>query len=76
MSFSNVMSCSKATKPGDAISPMTLIIFLGVFESLFTKIKIVTDDPECETVRKLISEGCELATSGPPSHSGPWTRSR
>ena len=38
-----------------------------ILDSKFTKIKIVTDDPECETVRKLISEGCELATSGPPS---------
>ena len=32
--------------------------------SEFTKIKIVTDDPECETVIKLVQEGCELVTSG------------
>lgn len=31
----------------------------------FQKIKIVTDDPGCETVNKLVSEGCELATEGP-----------
>lgn len=30
----------------------------------FKKIKIVTDDPKCETVDKLVREGCELLTSG------------
>ena len=33
-------------------------------DSEFTKIKIVTDDPQCETVSKLIQDGCELVTSG------------
>jgi hypothetical protein len=31
----------------------------------FTKIKIVTDDPECDTVNKLVQDGCELVTRGP-----------
>ena len=33
-------------------------------DSQFTKIKIVTDDPNCDTVKKLISDGCTLETSG------------
>ena len=33
-------------------------------DSGFTKIKIVTDDPQCDTVSKLIQDGCELITSG------------
>ena len=28
------------------------------------KVKIVTDDPKCETVTKLLEYGCELATDG------------
>jgi hypothetical protein len=30
----------------------------------FTKIKIVTDNSDCDTVKKLASEGCELVTEG------------
>jgi len=36
-------------------------------DSQFTKIKIVTDDPQCVTVSKLIQDGCELITSDPSS---------
>ena len=35
--------------------------------SKFTEVKIVTDDPKCETVTKLIEEGCKLETAGPGS---------
>ena len=34
-------------------------------KTTFKKIKIVTDDPKCETVNKLVNEGCELVTDGP-----------
>ena len=33
-------------------------------DSGFTKIKIVTDNSDCDTVKKLASEGCELVTEG------------
>tara|TARA_R110001583_G_scaffold10402_2_gene47770 strand:+ start:1282 stop:2055 length:774 start_codon:yes stop_codon:yes gene_type:complete len=33
-------------------------------DSGFTKIKIVTDNSDCDTVKKLVSEGCELVTEG------------
>jgi len=33
-------------------------------DSGFTKIKIVTDNSDCDTVKKLASDGCELVTEG------------
>lgn len=33
-------------------------------DSQFTNIKIVTDDPNCDTVKKLINDGCTLETFG------------
>tara|TARA_R110000824_G_scaffold396608_1_gene598261 strand:+ start:4148 stop:4924 length:777 start_codon:yes stop_codon:yes gene_type:complete len=38
-----------------------------IHDSQLTKVKIVTDDPGCETVGRLIQDGCELATAGPGS---------
>jgi len=34
-------------------------------DTKFTKVKIVTDDPTCETISKLLSDGHELVSSGP-----------
>lgn len=36
-------------------------------DSQFSKVKIVTDDPTCETISKLLQDGCELVSSGTAS---------
>ena len=36
-----------------------------IHSTSFKKVKIVTDDPSCKTVSKLVSEGCELITDEP-----------